>query len=187
MDNNLIIKQLKNKDKKVFRNCYELYFEDLVLYANKYVYDFSISEDIVQEVFVQLWMQANTINIKVSFKSYIYKMVKNRSLNYLKSVKIVDTENYIELSNLIVSDLDVSDFSEEEREAKYQKIMQVVQTMPKKMQKIFKLKFIENYKYKEIADELNISINTVKTQLKRAKVKFDKSLILFLLFLFLNN
>jgi RNA polymerase sigma-70 factor (ECF subfamily) len=53
----------------------------------------------------------------------------------------------------------------------YHQILKIVDTLPERMQQIVKLKFLHNYKYTEIAEELGISVNTVKTQLKRAKVK----------------
>ena len=61
--------------------------------------------------------------------------------------------------------------------------MNIVESFPEKMQQIFKLKFISNYKYAEIADELGISINTVKIQLKRAKIKIHKFMPVFIIML----
>ena len=61
--------------------------------------------------------------------------------------------------------------------------MEVVEGFPVSMKRIFQLKFLENYKYAEIAEEMGISVNSVKTQLKRAKAKINEAIavIVFLL------
>lgn len=185
MNDKLLLNQIKNKNKVVFKNCYEAFFKDLVIHANKFLFDYSVSEDIVQEVFIYLWQNSSKIEIKTSLKAYLYAMVKNRSINYLKSIKITDKTNFLELSNSIVNETEMFPTLEEEENTAYLKIIQAVDKMPLKMQKIFKLKFFENYKYSEIAEELQISINTVKTQLKRARVIVNESLV-FLIILLLN-
>lgn len=183
MNNDYLIKQIKNKDKTGFKNCYEFFFKDLVIYANKYLYDYSVGEDIVQEVFVYLWQHSDSIEIEVSLKSYLYTMVKNRSLNHLKSIKISDRENFLEFSNSMIIDIEKPLSSIKSENKMYLKILDIINNMPSKMQEISRLKFVENYKYSEIAEELGISINTVKTQLKRAKIKINESLILPLILL----
>lgn len=185
MKDYILIKQIQKKNKVVFKKCYDLYFKDLVSYANKYLFDYQSSEDIVQEVFIYLWQHAESIKIKVSLKSYLVTMVKNRCLNYLKSIKITDNKNYIELSDSlnIYTEIKANSFSSDNES--YIKVLKIIDSMPIKMQKIFKLKFMNNYTYKEIAEELNVSINTVKTQLKRAKIKISESLVI-LVFLLLK-
>lgn len=183
MDNNLLIARIRKKDTVAFKRCYDLFFKDLVLYANRYLANFSVVEDIVQEVFVYVWEHSKKIEIKTSLKAYLFMMVKNRCLNHLKSIKITDDEDYIKDNYSLVDNLENLNFSEE-NSILYHKVLKVVDEMPLKMQKIFKLKFIENYKYAEIAEELNISLNTVKTQLKRAKFKIKESLVIIVFVLF---
>ncbi len=65
----------------------------------------------------------------------------------------------------------------------YHQILKIVDTLPEKMQQIVRLKFLHGYKYKEIAEELYISINTVKTQLKRAKSKIIEMITSILILL----
>lgn len=185
MSINILIEQIKNRDSVAFKKCYDLFFKDLVIHANKFLFDHSISEDIVQEAFIYLWENSSNIEIKTSLKGYLFTMVKNRSLNYLKSIKVTDEQQFLKLSNSIVNEIEMLPTSIEEENTAYLKILEVVDKMPLKMQLIFKLKFLENYKYSEIADELQISINTVKTQLKRAKISINDSLM-FCLFLLLN-
>lgn len=113
-------------------------------------------------------------------------MVKNRCLNHLKSVKITDNQDYIEYSRSLIDRVELPNFTEDNNTL-YLKVLAIVDEMPLKMQKIFKLKFIEDYKYNEIAEELNISLNTVKTQLKRVKIRINDSLLILLFWLIFIN
>ena len=186
MNNHLLIAQIKKKDTVAFKRCYDLFFKDLVVHANRYLSDFSVSEDVVQEVFVYVWEHSEKIEIKTSLKAYLFVMVKNRCLNHLKSIKITDNQDYIEYSRSLIDRVEILNFTEENNTL-YLKVLAIVDEMPLKMQKIFKLKFIEDYKYNEIAEELNISLNTVKTQLKRARVKINNSLMIMLFCLIIIN
>ena len=186
MNNHLLIAQIKKKDTVAFKRCYDLFFKDLVVHANRYLSDFSVSEDVVQEVFVYVWEHSEKIEIKTSLKAYLFVMVKNRCLNHLKSIKITDNQDYIEYSRSLIDRVEILNFTEENNTL-YLKVLAIVDEMPLKMQKIFKLKFIEDYKYNEIAEELDISLNTVKTQLKRARVKINNSLMIMVFFLIIIN
>ncbi|OAD43108.1 hypothetical protein LPB303_13550 [Polaribacter atrinae] len=126
------------------------------------------------------------MEIKTSLKAYLFVMVKNRCLNHLKSVKITDNQDYIEYSRSLIDRVELPNFTEDNNTL-YLKVLAIVDEMPLKMQKIFKLKFIEDYKYNEIAEELNISLNTVKTQLKRAKIRINDSLVILLFWLIFIN
>ena len=183
MDSNLILKELQKQNHFVFKNFFDHFYEDLVVYAYGYLFDKAASEDMVQEVFIHLWEKGNDIEIKTSFKSYVYAMVRNRCLNFLKSIKITDRYNLLELNTILISDYDVESFTLEDKKIVYHQVLRIVDNLPPKMQLIFKMKFMDNYKYNEIAEELGISVNTVKIQLKRAKSKINQlitSLIILL-------
>ena len=187
MDINIVLKELQNQNKSVYKNVFNHFYKGLVLYANNFLFDQQASEDVVQEVFISLWENAKNIEIKSSLKAYLYAMVRNKCLNYLKSVKITDELNVIDLNSMLVLEEDLDLISEEEKTILYNHILKIIETFPESMQQVFKLKFIENYKYEEIADELGISVNTVKTQLKRAKVKISESLVIILALLSIHS
>lgn len=187
MDINIVIKELRNQNKSVYKNVFNHFYKGLVLYANNFLYDQQASEDVVQEVFISLWENAKNIEIKSSLKAYLYAMVRNKCLNYLKSVKITDDLNVIDLNSMLVLDEDLDLISEEEKTILYNHILKIIDTFPESMQQVFKLKFIQNYKYEEIADELGISVNTVKTQLKRAKMKISESLVILVALLSIHS
>jgi len=171
---NLILEEISKKNEKVFKNFFDNHYEQLVVYANGYLYDKDSSEDIVQEVFIYIWERASTLNVETSLKGYLYAMVRNRCLNYLKSIKITDHFELLDFNINLITEHVFNSTSEEDKTIVYHQILKIVDTLPERMQQIVKLKFLHNYKYSEIASELDISINTVKTQLKRAKTRITE-------------
>lgn len=180
---NLIIEEIKKGNQKVFKNFFNKNYEDLVIYANGYLFDVAISEDITQEVFIYIWENAVKMNIETSLRGYIFTMVRNRCLNYLKSLKITDNYKALDTNISMITEHVFDSTTEENKKVVYHQILKIVDTLPDRMQKVVRLKFLHNYKYKEIADELGISVNTVKTQLKRAKLKITELITSLLILL----
>ncbi|MFB9079294.1 RNA polymerase sigma-70 factor [Flavobacterium procerum] len=184
---NIVLEELKKQNKTVYKTVFDHFYKGLVVYANNFLFDQQASEDVVQDVFIWLWENAETIEIKTSLKSYLFAMTRNRCLNYLKALKITDDLNLIDLNSMLVLDEDLDLITEEEKNILYHQILKIIDTFPESMQQVFKLKFIENYSYNQIADELGISVNTVKTQLQRSKNKISQSLVVILALLSIRS
>lgn len=167
MGPNLLLQEIRDGNQDSFKRLFHLYYEALVIYAEGYLFDRASSEDVVQEVFIYFWENADNITITTSVKGYLYKMVRNRGLNYLKTLKITDDLEILKYAHDKL-DNDFDDLQEEKTE-KFNKVLLLVEAMPKRMKAIFNLKYQQHYSYSEISNELGISANTVKTQLKRAK------------------
>ncbi|WP_242133442.1 RNA polymerase sigma factor [Aestuariivivens marinum] len=171
---NLILEQISKQNQQVFKTFFNKHYEELVRYANGYLFDKDSSEDIVQEVFIYIWENASELKIKASLKGYIYTMVRNRCLNYLKSIKITDDIEFLEFNINLITEHAFDRVDDEDKKIVYHQILKIVDSLPEKMQQIVRLKFLHNYKYQEIADEIGVSVNTVKTQLKRAKLRITE-------------
>ncbi|MCL6267737.1 RNA polymerase sigma-70 factor [Flagellimonas myxillae] len=180
MDSNSVIQEIRNQNRFVYKKFFEDCYPELVQYANSYLFDQNWSEDIVQEVFIHLWEKANDLDIKTSLKGYLYAMVRNRCLNFLKSIKITDDAKVLDMQSMLSSDYDLEFFSNDDLKIIHHQLLKVVEALPDKMQQIVKMRFIENYKYAEIAEELGITVNTVKTQLKRARQKITQQMAIVL-------
>ncbi len=183
---NIIIEEIRKKNHQVFKNFFCKNYEGLVMYANGYLFDRATSEDIVQDVFVYIWENAEKINLNSSLNGYVFTMVRNRSLNFLKSLKITDDCKILDFNFHLITEHVFDTTSDEDKKIIYHQLLKIVDTLPTKMQKVVKLKFMHNYKYAEISEELNISVNTVKTHLKRAKVIISSMLSALLLLLDTN-
>lgn len=185
LDANITIYHIQQKDQKVFKRLYDDLYEDLVGYAFRYLYDKAYSEDVVQEVFISLWVNAERIKINGSLKMYIYRMVRNRCLNFLKTLNVTDEFGEWEEKLLDEPSAIFDMVLNADLEDPYDEMLKNIELLPEKMQKIFRLKYMHNFQYTEIAEILGVSVNTVKTQLKRAKAKLRNSLItIFILLIF---
>ncbi len=172
IEDKIIINEIKNGNKVVYESLFSDYYESLVSFAEKYTFDQQVSEDIVQELFIYVWEKASVIEIKVSLKAYFYQAIRNKCLNYLKSIKVQDKNNllYIEA---VIQGTDDADLYDPELVLQ---IKEAIDELPSQMAKVFKLKILNGLKQEEIAEELNISVNSVKTHLKRARTKLRETI-----------
>ncbi|MEA3444853.1 MAG: RNA polymerase sigma-70 factor [Bacteroidota bacterium] len=145
---------------KVFRE----YYPGLINFSLSIIGDHDSSKEVVQLVFVNLWDNREKIDMNKSLKSYLFTSVRNRCLNFLRDKKkynsyILDIE--IAGNEVFIDDED--DMSDLKK-----KIEDALQKLPEKCREIFILSKINGLKYREIADDLNISIKTVENQISKA-------------------
>jgi RNA polymerase sigma-70 factor (ECF subfamily) len=175
-----IILQLKNDDTSGLRELFKLYYKPLCLIAMRYLDDFSRSEDLVQEVFISFWEKKRAMNLNSSLKSYLFAAVRNASLNEIrKSNKYSFQEFGDELDFYDDSDVDA-----EEIEEKRKLIMKELKMLSPQARIVFESIVFHDMKYREVAEEMNVSINTIKTHYARALKHMRKSLELIVLILY---
>ncbi|MCK4662056.1 MAG: RNA polymerase sigma-70 factor [Bacteroidales bacterium] len=174
--------RIKNGDVKAFDYIFDSYYTGLCVFANKYVEDIDVAEDIVQELFIKIWEKREKLNINNSLKSYLFQSVNNSCLNHLKHLKIRD--NYKKhISCHETYELHHDTLIEEELNLR---IYNSIESLPKKCKIIFKLSRFDGLKHKEIAEKLKISIKTVKVQIGKAlkTLRYDLQDYLHLLLIF---
>ncbi|MBL4624985.1 MAG: RNA polymerase sigma-70 factor [Flavobacteriales bacterium] len=160
----------KNALEELFRACYE----DLCGYANGFLKDADETEDVVQEMFFQLWEKREELNITSSVKSYLYRSIHNSCLNKIKHLKVVgEHENYERSTSFDSVDFDENmEYVELE-----QRVNNAINDLPPERKKVFELSRREGLKYKEIAEHLNISVKTVENQMGKALKYLRESLV----------
>lgn len=176
--------KIKKGDEKAFEILFHFYYGSLCLYAASFLGNDTAAEEIVQDFFVKLWEKRKEISITTSVKNYLFRSVKNLSLNQLQhdkiknrfvqqtvreqKTKLADEDNYFEI--------DLA-----------KKIKESIDSLPEKRKEIFKLSRENGLKYREIAEKLNVSIKTVETQMglaiKTLREKLSDYKTLFLLYL----
>ncbi|MGS2741078.1 sigma-70 family RNA polymerase sigma factor [Sinomicrobium sp. M5D2P17] len=162
---------------QLFKENYDL----LCLVSFGILKDKDAARDIVQDFFVFYWQKKDTISINVSFQAYAARAVKNLSLISLKKQK----KEYLFLQNLNTEEEEVKD--PRDKPGSYNKVLEVLNQLPRSRREIFISSVMYGLTYTEIAESYNISVNTVKTQIKRAyaflrsRVNKEDLLYLFLL------
>lgn len=154
----------------LFQELFERYFRSLVTYAYRYVNDWNVSEDIVQDVFMALWVNRNEIDFEEPVKPYLYRATYNRSINHLNSVLVQRRVDHADnLDELI--DYEILSYNQHDNlllKEVEEEISSFVKTLPEQRKKVFLLSREENMKNKEIAFLLNISEKTVEKHITKA-------------------
>lgn len=164
-EENLLFEKVKKGDIKVFEALFHHFYGFLCEYASKILYDRDAAEEIVQDLFVEIWEKREKLSIETSLKSYLFQSVKNRCLNVIQHQKI--KTKYAEK---LISDTDPS-VSVDEVYVEFdlaEKIEAAIRSLPEKRREIFRLSREEGLKYREIAEKLNVSVKTVETQMSLA-------------------
>jgi RNA polymerase sigma-70 factor (ECF subfamily) len=169
-----IWREIKRGNEKAFYMLYTLLFSNLVRYIQQIVKDIFLAEDIVQEVFIKLWDERNKIHIVGSLQSYLYKMSHNLSINKLqhfataknKVNRTISEEEWQFIKDTYQIDSYVIENIEKEDTDVI--IRQVIASLPEKCREVFILSRYENLDNNEIAQRLNISVNTVRSHIYQA-------------------
>ena len=162
---NDIIQALRAGEEDPFEIVFRSFYPALCRYAGSIVNDDDQAEDIVQQVFINIWEKRHTITFHVSAKSYLYRAVHNRCLNYLEQNKV--RQMYASENSTMAEPASPPDLPQHQRELQLQ-ITNAINKLPEQCRIIFKLSRFEEMKYAEIAAHLGISIKTVENQMGKA-------------------
>jgi RNA polymerase sigma-70 factor (ECF subfamily) len=171
-DEEKIWKLIQLKEGQAFENYYKAHYRNFFLAAFNYLKNTSLAEEIVNDVFLRLWETADTLHIESSLKSYIYRAVINRSLNQLDK----DKRDRLHLNELHRRPKESFEIKEiEDNELKIS-LFKAIDELPEQCRKVFKMSRFEELKQQEIADQLGISIKTVKNHITHALKQLNKVL-----------
>ena len=156
-----------------------MYFNQMCLYALRSVSETGLVEEIVSDCFIKIWENRKRIEINVSVKQYIFFMLRNSIIDYYRKTKFL-TKSIDDIQELA----DEAYFDEQKQ---YADLYSALEILPEQRRKILELAVFDSMTYQQIAEKLNISKNTVKTQMGRAyrflKEKLDpQDFYLFCLF-----
>ena len=168
-----------------FDRIYVTYYSRMLRFAKEYVLFEEDAENVVQDVFLLLWEKREVLDIQVSLVSYLFSLVKNRSIDYLRH-KVV-AEEYRQELTFKLSALEQLNYTFTSEEGIEQAVIKAIDKLPERCREIFLKSRIEGKKHREIADELDISMNTVENQMSialkklRIELKDYLPLLLFLI------
>ena len=189
LDDKLIIKNLKEGDVLSFDNIYKKYNKKVYYFALSYLKNKEEAEDVVQDVFMNLWKYRDQINEYYVFSKYLFKITYNETCKKFRK-QASDKKHLGEvLQNFTLEDNSTN------LDIEYNNLLEtanlVIEKLPSRQKKIFLLSKKEQLTNEQIAQQLNISKKTVENYLAKAKTSFKKSLsdgrllsiLFFLLFL----
>ncbi len=157
-----ILEKLKEGDREAYKFLFNTFYPRLFSFSLKYVEDKYVAEGIVSNTFLKVWEKRNQVTKIENLRSYLYSMVRNESLDYIKKRNKeipfnINSHDSVSLMNDLILEEEVHSL-----------ISNALESLPPKCREIFKLSCIDGVKYKVIAKELQITVNTVKSQRARA-------------------
>lgn len=167
-----ILEAIKKGDKKGLDDLFARYYKPLVLFANAYLNDIHLSEDIVQEQFIKFWNTELYKDLQTSkaLSSYLFTLVKNASLNQIKKVDVL--AKTAEFSHFDIAEEEAKRLADEG----IQKVHNALAELPERTKVVVECIMLQNMRYKEAAEELEVSVNTIKTLLRNGLAKLKESL-----------
>ncbi|MDR2037199.1 MAG: RNA polymerase sigma-70 factor [Bacteroidales bacterium] len=170
-----------------FNQQFESYYEWSCAVATVFVHDIVVAEDIAAESFIALWNKRDTIH--TSLRPYLLKIIRNKALNHIRHLKAQQQlkeniqEKMLDYQEELILQMD-HPFSYVDRKEVKQIIEDAIEKLPAKCRQIFLMNHMEEKSYKEISEKLDITENTIKTQMRIAYGKLrellkDKFVFLF--------
>ncbi|WP_449440375.1 RNA polymerase sigma-70 factor [Pedobacter steynii] len=157
---------LHQYDDKAFEQMFKAHYKELHSYANIMLRDQDIAEEIVQSMFLKFWEKRELLNVQTSIKAYLYKCVYNDSLNYLKHQKVKTKYQDFTIHNMN-NHHEAASSRVELNELEF-KLQEALNELPEHCRTIFQMSRFEELKYREIAEQLDLSIKTVENQMGKA-------------------
>lgn len=175
-----IARAIRRRDHEAFKKAFEMWFEKMTLFGEYFLYAREEAEDVAQEVFVELWENADKLPEIANLQGYLFTEVKNKCLNRLKHLRVED--NYKRWLAEAQEYAEIPDTEIDEEQVR--QVYAAIEELPEQARHIFKQCALEGKKYKEVAAELGVSVNTVNTQMSRSfkyiREKLGITLLLFI-------
>lgn len=172
-----LVTLLTKDDEAAFSELYIRYKDKLYYFCLYLLKSKEEANDIVQEIFIRIWESRSFINPDLSFSSFLYTMARNRIMNFFRDMDIdTKVKEIVASQKITVEETTESQIIYTE----YQEILQAaIEQLPTQRKRIFNMSRIENMSHKEIAAELDISVNTVQEHISEAlkfiKIYFNKN------------
>lgn len=170
INDDVFLEKINSQSPTAYHELYNEYYKALVIYAANFLATTETAEDIVQEIFTTIWEKKISFISLQSLKTYLYNSTRNAALNYLKHQNV--ETGYIQYMLDTYKEITEEDTNEEEV---YRLLFKSIDQLPPRCREIFVL-HMEGKKNEEIAQALGLSIETVKTQKKRAVQAIKKQM-----------
>ncbi len=174
-----LILLLGQGDEQAFETIFNRFFDELCRFAKSMVRDKNVAEDIVEDIFMHLWVHCNLNPVTTTIKGYLYRSTYNNSIKYISRKK-----TFVSLSgasseedhNPFVFQADAYSLDSLIAEEMHDKFEQAIDKFPEQCKAIYLMHRDEDLNYRQISDKLHVSESTVKTQMARAYTKLRNCL-----------
>lgn len=173
-DKDLITRFIKNNDEESFNLLIKKYLDVIYNFVCIYVVDRDVANDVTQDAFLKVWKNIKKFDLEKNFKTWIFEIAKNTSLDYLKKKKNI---NFSDIKNIddnddefigLIKDEGFSPLEIFENKENSEMVKSEVEKLSLKYKQIISLYYFNDFNFREISEILNESIDTVKSKHRRA-------------------
>jgi len=173
MSDEQLVKKCLEKDTLAQKHLFDVYSKKMMGVCLRYAKDSDEAQDVLQIGFIKVFEKLDTYKREGSLEGWIRKIIVNTALDIIRKNK--KFMNDVEMEKV---DYQLQNYNEDAVDVlSVEDLLSVIQKMPTGFKTVFNMYVIEGYSHQEIADELNISVNTSKSQLSRARAHLQKVLI----------
>lgn len=156
----ILIAGIKKDDYACYNQLFMRYYSRLCLFVFGITRNYTSSEDVVQELFIRLWIQRGKLEINESISGYLYRACKNAAINYLRSEK----NRQKSIQNMPAKEWQTDEDQIEQIEFTVA-LNQCIEQLPNRSRDVFMKSRIDGMKQQEISDQLGVSVKTIKNQI----------------------
>ncbi len=168
------VELIRGGDEYAFELLFKEYYEDLTRFAWRYVKSKAVAEGLVQDIYSDIWEYREELVLEGSIRPYLYRVVKNHSLNYLKHQ---DVQRKYDPQWMKQKEVPMVIYEDKKREKQIQKaIERAVEELPARSRMTYKLHRHDGLTYLEIAEVMDVSVKTVESQMTRTLKKLREQL-----------
>jgi len=163
VDSKKLAQRIKNGDQQAFKEFFDAHYNLLYRFLKSKGISNNVAEDLIQNAYLYIWENRKNIDENKSLRSYLYKIAYTRMLNHVKYQKRFEEAD--------IQEREYADAGPEEklRGKQLKDILQkIIDNMPEKRGTVFELCFMQEFTYKETAEMLEISVNTVENHMTQA-------------------
>ncbi|WP_321281039.1 RNA polymerase sigma-70 factor [Marinifilum fragile] len=153
-----------DSDERALDELFHIYYDRLLTASFVLVKSKDLAEEVVADVFYQVWQNREKLQDVKNLDNYLFVSIKNRSLNYIHKEQRVGKDSIDEVVSNKISEDNTAEDAIIAKELQ-DKIIHSIESLPPKCREVFLLIRFEGMKYKEVAEKLNVSVNTVDTQM----------------------
>jgi len=168
------LRKIRKGDINSFENLFHQYYPGLRSYAESLVKKEEVAEEVVQDVFYNIWKNRESLRINRSWQSYLYRSIYNNSMMYFRRTRReYPTEDGFSPES---GESSRDPFQEMQYREVFDVVSKTLEDLPERTRQIFIMNRQEGLKYKEIAHRLSISVKTVEANMGRALKELRKSM-----------
>mgnify|MGYP002704654806 FL=1 len=172
MDDIFLLQLIKNGDKQAFKYIFDTYFTALCRFMYLYLGNTQEAEDIASDILASIWENRKKLEIRLTFKAYLFQAAKNRCLNAIRDRKA--TVSLDDINGQDTPQVNVTDSLETEELNHL--IQEAILSLTDKCREVFLKSRTNNLTNQEIAESMDISVKTVEAQITKALKQIRKFL-----------